>query len=337
MRAPLKSAVDGARDLLSSPAGVASFRRTGTTPHGTYRVMRKTLTVAPRLAPRVYRLVLPTTPAVLDEDLGGALGPVAPGDIARIADDLRRDGLVRLDRRVDQHTCDALEQVGRRATADLMPAPPHGAPSAVFDATQPRAPKYSIPETTLLAAPAAQGLATDRSLRAVAAAYLGCEPVCSLSALWWSVPWEGGASSEIAQLFHEDRDHPAFLKFFLYVTDVDEAHGPHVFVRGSHRDRRPGLRADRRFTDDQVGRRYGTDDILTVCGRRGTLFAADTRGLHKGLPPEAGPRLVFQLEFATSLFGAAYARIDPATLTTEATAEVTAHPHTYQRFASGVG
>ena len=43
MHPPVKAAVGGARDLLASPAGLVSFRRTGTTPHGTYRVMRKTL------------------------------------------------------------------------------------------------------------------------------------------------------------------------------------------------------------------------------------------------------------------------------------------------------
>lgn len=153
--------------------------------------------------------------------------------------------------------------------------------------------------------------------------------------MWWSFPWPGGPSTEIAQLFHEDRDHPAFLKFFLYLTDVDEGDGPHVYVRGSHDEHRRALRADRRFSDDEVARHYPSGDLVTVCGPRGTLFAADTKGLHKGLPPVAGARLVFQLEFSTTLFGAPYERLAGVDRTPPLAAALAAHPHTYQRLRPG--
>lgn len=335
MHPPVKAAVGGVRDLLASPAGLVAFRRTGTTPHGTYRVMRKTLSVAPRLAPRAYRRVLPTPAPSSTATAAGILDRVGAPSAGATAAALRRDGFVPFAGRVETATCDALERLARRATCDLMPPPATGSPTGAFDAAMPRAPKYSVPEPEIAADPVAQQLIVDPSLRAVAAAYLGCEPVWSLAAMWWSLPWTGGPSSEIAQLFHEDRDHPAFVKFFLYLTDVDGAHGPHVYVRGSHDDRRPGLRADRRFSDEEVRRRYAGDDLVTVCGPRGTLFAADTSGLHKGVPPVAGPRLVFQLEFASSLFGAPYERLDGVERTPEAVAALAAHPHTYQRFRPG--
>jgi len=331
------AAVGGARDLLSSPAGVVRFRRTGTTPHGTYRVMRKTLSLAPRLALRAYRLVLPTPAPTPEADPTGVLDRVGGRGVAETAAALRADGFVRFDGLVDAATCDSLVALGRAASCDLMPPPAAGPPTAVLDLAAPRAPKYSVPEPTIAADHVAQRLIVDRSLRAVATEYLGCEPVWSLTAMWWSLPWAGGASSEIAQLFHEDRDHPAFLKFFLYLTDVDDQHGPHVYVRGSHRDRRPELRADRRFSDDEVARRYDHEDLVTVCGPRGTLFAADTKGLHKGLPPVSGPRLVFQLEFASSLFGAPYERLDHVARGATVEAALAAHPHTYQRLAGVAG
>lgn len=335
MHSPVKTAVGGARDLLTSPAGVVAFRRTGRTPHGTYRVMRKTLSVAPRLAPRAYRLVLPTPTARPETDPTGLLDRLGAGDAHTTAEALRSDGFVRFDGLVDPSTCDALEALARTVDCELMPSPAEGPGVGVVDPGAPRAPKYSVPEAALAADPAAQALIADASLRAVAADYLGCEPVWSLTAMWWSFPWPGGPSTEIAQLFHEDRDHPAFLKFFLYLTDVDEQHGPHVYVRGSHDEHRRTLRADRRYADDEVARHFGDDDLVTVCGPRGTLFAADTKGLHKGLPPVAGARLVFQLEFSSTLFGAPYQRLDAVAPSPALAAALAAHPHTYQRLRPG--
>lgn len=332
MRPPVRALAHGARDLVTSPAGLMAFRRTGTTPTGTYRVMRKSFSVAPRLAPQAFRLVLPTADVMPEPSPSGVLGALQAADLAALTEGLRRDGFVRFGRRVDDATCAAIEAVARATPAGLMPAPAGGPTVAIFDEDRPPAPKHHVPEVAIVALPAVQALLVDPTLRALAGSYLACQPVCTLTATWWSSPWPDGPSSEIAQLFHEDRDHPAFLKFFLYLTDVDESHGPHVYVRGSHRGRPAALRADRRFRDDEVGRHYRAEDIVALCGPSGTLFAADTSGLHKGLPPVAGPRLVFQIEFADTLFGAPYGRIGSGTLTAATVAEMTRHPHTYRRF-----
>ena len=45
---------------------------------------------------------------------------------------------------------------------------------------------------------------------------------------------------------------------------------------------------------------------MEIAGPRGTVFLADTAGLHKGLPLRRDHRLVFQTEYAVSLFGAPY-------------------------------
>lgn len=332
MRPPVRALAHGARDLVTSPAGLVAFRRTGTTPTGTYRVMRKSLSVAPRLAPQAFRLVLPTADVTPEPSPSGVLGTLSAAELTALADGVRQDGFVRFERPVEAATCAAIEAVARTTPAELMPAPARGPAMAVFDEDQPLAPKHHVPEAAVVAVPEVQALLVDPTLRALAGAYLGCQPVCTLTATWWSSPSPDGPCSEIAQLFHEDRDHPSFLKFFLYVTDVDGARGPHVYVRGSHRGRPGALRADRRFGDDEVARHYRAEDIVALCGPRGTLFAADTSGLHKGLPPVAGSRLVFQIEFADSLFGAPYRRVSTSTLTTATATDMARHPHTYRRF-----
>ena len=33
-----------------------------------------------------------------------------------------------------------------------------------------------------------------------------------------------------AQMFHFDMDRPKWLKFFIYINDVNEKNGPHFFI-----------------------------------------------------------------------------------------------------------
>src|SRR5205085_1235372 len=129
-------------------------------------------------------------------------------------------------------------------------------------------------------------------------------PVQDMVAMWWSAAAASAPSAAAAQLFHFDLDRLRFLKVFVYVTGVDDETGPHAFVRGSHRDLPRKFRTDRRYDDAEVESAFdGT--VATIAGPRGTMFCADTRGLHKGLPLARGYRLVFQMEYATSLFGQA--------------------------------
>jgi hypothetical protein len=111
-------------------------------------------------------------------------------------------------------------------------------------------------------------------------------------------------------------DRLNFLKFFVYLSDVTTENGPHVFVAGSHRHKPRSLRDPVRFGDAGVESGYGAGAVKSICGARGTIFAADTSGIHKGMPVVSGHRLVFQVEFATGRFGHRYPRprIDGAVL-----------------------
>ena len=51
-------------------------------------------------------------------------------------------------------------------------------------------------------------------------------------------------------------------------------------MRGTHRDLPAEFRADRRYSDEEVGRRFPSQ-VVRIPGPRGTVFLADTRGLHK--------------------------------------------------------
>jgi hypothetical protein len=137
-------------------------------------------------------------------------------------------------------------------------------------------------------------LALDPRLLRLAGVYFGCRPYLDSIQAWWSLP--GNEEPEEAENFHRDNDSIRFLKFFLYLTDVDEEHGPHEFVVGSHREGK--LLDRRRLTDAEVLAAFGPDRIKTMMGVAGDAFIEDTWGVHKGQLPRAGHRLLVQFRYS---------------------------------------
>jgi len=121
------------------------------------------------------------------------------------------------------------------------------------------------------------------SLLPAAEAYLGQPPRLYSVNAFWSRP-SGDPAWRDLQTFHRDRDDDRFLALFVYGTDVVEpVDGPHRFVRGSHEG----------WSED-------LEDSVNVYGRAGTAFLADTRGLHMGLKPTRGERLLLWARWGVS-------------------------------------
>lgn len=149
--------------------------------------------------------------------------------------------------------------------------------------------------------PHALDLANSPILLNTVAISLGVKPIASYITAWWSLPARDGAQH--AELFHRDVDDYDWVKFFLYLTDVDEDAGPHVYIAGSHRDER--LTEVRRYTDMEVYDTFGRDREVRFTGPAGTAFLERTYGVHRGVPPITKPRLVFQVLYSMtpSIYG----------------------------------
>jgi hypothetical protein len=319
----------GSRLVLApaASAGYRRYRRTGATPPFAYAAMRKLFgSTRPHLFDAlVERAAAEAAPlAALDGPVDGLL---PPGVVDDAVAGLRTDGVAVLPIRLPEERCTALEAVAADATCTTVG--PGG--RARFDPAAPVAVRYDVDETDLAAAPAVQRLLADRSLLALAQGYLGAAPVHDLVAMWWSAPGGGGPSSAAAQLFHFDLDRLRFLKLFVYLTDVDDDSGPHQFVAGSHRRLPAPFRHDRRYDTDEVRVAFGDAAIRTIGGPRGTVFVADTRGLHRGCPVRRGHRLVFQMEWASSLFGIPTATLPVPHALPELAAAVAELPSVYRR------
>lgn len=130
--------------------------------------------------------------------------------------------------------------------------------------------------------------------------------------MWWLTFFSDKPDAKAAQYFHFDMDRPKWLKFFIYLTDVQPVSGPHMFVAGSHRSGRIPQellqKGYARLTDEEVSRHFPASDMLEFSAPRGSIIAEDTRGLHKGKHVECGDRLVLQIQYSNSLFGGDYAK-----------------------------
>ncbi|GEP61965.1 phytanoyl-CoA dioxygenase family protein [Reyranella soli] len=146
--------------------------------------------------------------------------------------------------------------------------------------------------TDVVNCPHVMELANHPPMLALAGSYLGCAPTISTVGIRWSRP--SGETANV-QNFHRDPDDWKMVKFFTYLTDVAEGTGPHVFIAGSQREK-PPLFA-RRYSDEEVADKYGEKAFVTIEGRRGTMFLADTSGVHKGAAARKAPRLMLEVGY----------------------------------------
>lgn len=158
---------------------------------------------------------------------------------------------------------------------------------------------------TLIKTPHLLDLANDPRVLSIVRQQLGCDPLISYMAAWWSLA--GQHAPEQAEFFHRDVDDWRFIKLFVYLTDVDVDCGPHIYVEGSHRKK--DLLAIRRYEDEFVAQTFGSDKIKLFTGEAGTGFLENTFGMHRGLPPTKQNRLIFQVVY--SLFPLPYGPAQP--------------------------
>lgn len=152
-------------------------------------------------------------------------------------------------------------------------------------------------------------LENDPGILAIAAKFLEAAPVHIATELWWSFPVSGTPLEQLkaAQVFHYDLDDYRFIKFFFYLTDVDQSSGPHVLLRGSHKNKKffhqlLGVRCASK-DDKEIIECYGAENLVTLCGSAGLGFAEDSTCFHKGTLPSGKERLLLQMEFAITNYG----------------------------------
>jgi hypothetical protein len=232
------------------------------------------------------------------------------GAVAAVVRELRDDGYAVAPTRIPAETILRL-----RAFAEEIPGIPTDAAGRSgakqrYDRSDRTIAKFQFEADDLANQIDIQNLAADAGLLDIAQRYLGCLPVLDSIAMWWSTPHLERPSDEVAQTFHFDCDRLRWLKIFIYLTDVTQESGPHVYVRRSHlrEARRASLisRGYVRLPDEAVRAVYRNDEFVDIVGPAGTVLIEDTSGFHKGRMPEKRERLMLEYQFSCNLFGANY-------------------------------
>ena len=246
----------------------------------------------------------------------GILGAMTEARRSQISAKLNEEGYYIFEERLPEELCDRLLQFATKQTCIMRPMDGDvlGKPVLTqYHRDIPQAVRYDFDIKDLLNNHDVQSLFADMSLVTVAQDYLGARPVIDVTSMWWHTAFSDKPDSEAAQYYHFDMDRPKWLKFFIYLTDVQSTNGPHTFVAGSHKSGRiPSnllKKGYARLTDEEVMHHFDKDNIIEFTAPRGTIIAEDTRGLHKGRHVESGDRLMLQVQFSNCLFGGYYSKV----------------------------
>lgn len=145
----------------------------------------------------------------------------------------------------------------------------------------------------IVRAPHVLDIFNDPRVLQAAELYLGCKPMLDNIGCWWSYGDRPVAKG--TQRYHRDFDSIRGFKLFVYLTDVDESSGPHVFMKGSHVS--PLLASGKAQSDETVRDAFGGVNEVHMTGPAGTWFLADTFGFHKGALPTRGKRLILVAQY----------------------------------------
>lgn len=327
-------------ELTTVFRGLHSYYSTGeANPDAWMSLLRLHCATNGRSSDRLAMLLRAMRPPRSPTPASGLLGNFSNDKIKGIADILRRDGYYVFEQRMPSRVCDELENFARTTPAIIEGRGGSSKKRVPFNAEAPVSKTYRIALEDIVSNPAMQQLMSDPVFLAVAERRLNAHPILCGTDMWWSPRYGDTAGEDAAQEFHFDYDGaPMWLKFFVYLTDVTPQSGPHVFVRGSHRANHPGAelllkRGYVRIPDKDILDAFGADNVIEICGLRGTVLVADTRGFHKGKMPLIGHRLIAQLFYCCPHFNTHGPRQPlPTKLHPALLAALKATPRVFERF-----
>lgn len=132
-----------------------------------------------------------------------------------------------------------------------------------------------------------------------ASSFLGAPATLSLVLPMWSFPCKEKDPINM-QLFHRDADDYKFVKFFIFLNDVELGEGEQVYLGGSNVADHlpPELYKIERYPDQIIDNYTSEFEKIKVVGKAGINWFADTYGIHRGTIPSTKPRLLLQMQFS---------------------------------------
>jgi len=134
----------------------------------------------------------------------------------------------------------------------------------------------------------------DYSLK-IAMSYMKCYP--AIGTLNFRKSFVNDLEEEGVQLFHIDPNSPRFLKFFLYLNDVDEDGGPFCIVEGSGHSKHHDRYQYHRWPEEEIIKHYGEDSIKQITAKKGDMIIASTSCYHRGVKCMKNERTMLTINY----------------------------------------
>ncbi len=170
-----------------------------------------------------------------------------------------------------------------------------------------KAKKFAISSNDLINIPEIQDIVINPKILEIAQSYLGSAPILDIISVSFSFPNKKN-DSNAAQMWHIDLDRPKWVKFFIFLNDCTLSNGPHKYIESSHlTSNLPEevlKKGYKRIEDDLIGNHFSEDKIKSFVGDAGSVLIEDSVGLHRGTQVLSGRRVMMQVQFSSSLFGA---------------------------------
>jgi hypothetical protein len=178
-----------------------------------------------------------------------------------------------------------------------------------FDPNNLKAILYETETNYLLNQKIIQKIISNKEIYQIAREYFKSEPFFDHVNIGISTSFNKNfndtGDSKAAQLYHFDMDRPKWLKFLIYVCDVNEDNGPHCFVKYTHKNNGIPFRLRSqgyvRITDETLRQNNLQAERFTE--KAGTAIIEDTKGLHKGEKLKDGYRILMNIQVNNSMFG----------------------------------
>jgi len=127
--------------------------------------------------------------------------------------------------------------------------------------------------------------------------YFGTKPFVRVIDAWLDRPVEKKFEN-YSQNYHRDSDDYFLIKTFLCLNNINEDNGPFQYIEGSHLN--PWKNISKNHSSFQVEREiYPQNEVFSVTGNQGDLYAADTTGFHKGKSLINGYRCLLTVHYVS--------------------------------------
>ena len=155
---------------------------------------------------------------------------------------------------------------------------------------------YAVISDPFINVPETLDIAFDDLLIQFASEYFNCLPAVGTFNLRRS--YINNLSPKGTQYFHIDRNSVKFLKFFVYLNNVDGVEdGPLTIIKGSGQKRPANHSYQHRWSEQQIKQLYGNDSLMYLTAKKGDLIAATTSFYHRGTKPTAKLRTMLTLNY----------------------------------------